>query len=87
MTTYVIGEIAMLQRLVGHPEFNGMKVIIASVPYRGIYMIDFTGFEHWTAAYKRNLRKIDPPFDDASKIGQATLDVIERARRGAEVEA
>lgn len=87
MTSFAIGKIAIFQELVGHPDFNGMNVIIASAPYRVLYMIDFPAFEHWTAFYKRNLRKIAPPVESTSRIGQATLDVIERARHGAEVEA
>lgn len=83
MTALKKGDIAMLHSLIRHPEFNGMVVIIGAGPHQGYYYIDFPGFEEWDYAHHRNLRKVEPPTDEAARL--AMLDCIERAKRGIEV--
>lgn len=86
MSALKVGDICVLQKLVQQTEFNGMKVIIESAPHKGFYVIDIPGFEHWKSAHRRNLRKIDPPADDAASR-QAMLKCIERSQQSAEVTA
>lgn len=87
MSALKVGDICVLQKLVHQTEFNGMKVIIESAPYKGFYVIDIPGFEQWKSAHRRNLRKIDPPADDDAASRQDMLDCIERAQQPAEVAA
>lgn len=87
MSAFAVGEVVTLQRLIDHPELNGMEVIIESKPYKGLYFINFPGFEQWNMTHKRNLRKRRPPASDESAHRQAMLDCIERAKRVSEVAA
>ena len=100
MSALKVGDICVGRNHVVDLEFNGRQcsiirgfdwylVINSSIgpncQEQGFIVAWDDGVE--TFAARHQLRKIDPPATDTGEIRQATLDVIERARRGAEVPA
>jgi hypothetical protein len=81
MSTFAIGEVAVLHGLIRQTEFNGMECIITSRQYKGFYAIDLPGFEEWNFSHRRNLRKKPKPKFDAAAGRKAMLTCIDRARQ------
>jgi hypothetical protein len=87
MTSFAIGEVAVLRGLVRQPELNDHDCVIESAPHSGHYAIQVPGHPQWKFVHRKNLRKKRPPKFDAAAGRQAMLDCIERAKRPIEVAA
>lgn len=92
MDTFKVGEVAVGQNFVVHPEYNGMEVIVTRVIDGELEMCDgeiFVGVYYrteWANGHKdyhpsRYLRKKRPPESDEAAARQAMLDCIQKAKQ------